>query len=513
MFASVLVRAARASAFLALLVLATPASAQHDPRGLVDVLNAPAAEHVDQLELFTLVRDGRGDEAFEDAFEHGDALFETVFNALDGVGAKVGDGQRFTRVPRADLGGPGEWATHVPARATGPNAESCNACHRVPGDDGAGRAETSVHRDPLHLGRLDGLLLRSTPHLFGAGALQRLAEEMTAELHEIRRRALAEAAGTGQPATHDLASKGIAFGFLTARPDGSLNTDQVRGVDRDLVVRPFQWKGSVAFLRDFNRGAAHNEIGMQAVELVGDGVDGDGDQRVDELVVGDMTALAIYVAAQPRPTSRLELDRLGLLDPPLAPGERARIRRGLAVLRQVGCDVCHVPSLRLDDPRFQEPSAAPEFRDALFPAGQDPLVLGVDPALPVTFDLTVDQPDNVVERPDGTVFRLGSLVTTPDGRARVDLFGDLRQHDLGPALAESIDEVGTGASVFLTENLWGVGSTAPYLHDGRATTLTEAILAHGGEALDARQRFVALAPDDQAALLAFLDNLVLFKLP
>jgi len=36
-----------------------------------------------------------------------------------------------------------------------------------------------------------------------------------------------------------------------------------------LIVRPFQWKGSVAFLRDFNRGAAHNELGMQAEEIVG----------------------------------------------------------------------------------------------------------------------------------------------------------------------------------------------------------------------------------------------------
>jgi CxxC motif-containing protein (DUF1111 family) len=84
---------------------------------------------------------------------------------------------------------------------------------------------------------------------------------------------------------------------------------------------------------------------------------------------------------------------------------------------------------------------------------------------------------------------------------------------MGPGLAESIDEVGTGASVFLTENLWGVGSTAPYLHDGRATTLTEAILAHGGEAQASRNAFVALNTGKQQDLLAFLENLVLFKLP
>jgi CxxC motif-containing protein (DUF1111 family) len=82
---------------------------------------------------------------------------------------------------------------------------------------------------------------------------------------------------------------------------------------------------------------------------------------------------------------------------------------------------------------------------------------------------------------------------------------------MGPGLAETIDEVGTGAAMFLTENLWGVGSTAPYLHDGRATTLTEAILEHGGEAGGSRASFAALSTADQRDLLAFLNNLVLFK--
>jgi CxxC motif-containing protein (DUF1111 family) len=82
---------------------------------------------------------------------------------------------------------------------------------------------------------------------------------------------------------------------------------------------------------------------------------------------------------------------------------------------------------------------------------------------------------------------------------------------MGRDLAESVDEIGTGKSVWLTKELWGVGSTAPYLHDGRATTLTEAILEHGGEAAAARENFERLALADQAALIAFLDNLVLFK--
>ena len=53
----------------------------------------------------------------------------------------------------------------------------------------------------------------------------------------------------------------------------------------------------------------------------------------------------------------------------------------------------------------------------------------------------------------------------------------------------------------------GNGGKAGYLHDGRARTLTEAILWHGGEAERARQRFEKLGTADRDALLAFLRSL------
>ena len=68
-----------------------------------------------------------------------------------------------------------------------------------------------------------------------------------------------------------------------------------------------------------------------------------------------------------------------------------------------------------------------------------------------------------------------------------------------------------GADNFLTKELWGVGSSEPYLYDGRATTLTEAILEHGGDAAFSRDKFVGMETAKQAAIIAFLNNLVLFK--
>ncbi len=57
---------------------------------------------------------------------------------------------------------------------------------------------------------------------------------------------------------------------------------------------------------------------------------------------------------------------------------------------------------------------------------------------------------------------------------------------------------------FRTAPLWGVARSAPYLHDGRAATLEEAIAAHGGEASQARDAFLVLGPLERAALLAYL---------
>jgi cytochrome c peroxidase len=484
---------------------------------IVDAVHDPQAEHVDQEELYDLVAAGEDEQAFEEAFEHGDELFETEFNALDGVGANVGQGQRFTRVPRADLNGTGEWANHVPARATGPNATSCNSCHNAPFDDGGGGVPSNVHRDPLHSGVLSKFIQRNTPHAFGLGGLQRLAEEMTDKLLQIKDQAKSQACSQGS-STKDLVAKGISYGKIKATRTQnnpcvvSFDTSLVKGVGTDLVVRPFQWKGNFAFIREFNRDASHNELGMQAVEIAGDNVDGDSDGVANEMTIGDQTSLAIYLAYQPRPTSKIELAALGLIDP-LSSEELQSIAKGAVKFVSAGCATCHVPVLKIDNPIYTEPSQNPNYRDATFPAGQDPKQSGVDPALAVKADLSKDHPDNIIKDENGNViFRLGSFRKDNNGKTLVELFGDLKRHDMGPGLAEGIDEAGTGASSFMTENLWGCGSTGPYMHDGRATTITEAILEHGGEAKASRDSFVALSTQSKKDLSTFLESLVLFKM-
>jgi cysteine-rich repeat protein len=90
---------------------------------------------------------------------------------------------------------------------------------------------------------------------------------------------------------------------------------------------------------------------------------------------------------------------------------------------------------------------------------------------------------------------------------KVPLFSDLLLHDMGPELADGIAQEAATGSEFRTAPLWGVRASAPYLHDGRAATLEEAILAHGGEAEESRNRFLLLDATARALLVAYLNSL------
>jgi hypothetical protein len=497
---------------------------------------------------------------FTELFDHGDELFEFQFNAIDGGGAYVNPQHRYTRFPRADQKGPDDWFNHAPERATGPNSAACFDCHSAEGiADGAGKASSNVHRNPTRDGLVGNYIQRNSPAVHGAGGIQRLAEEMTVAL--LARRDAAPGGPGGGAADCNCRSTsrsnppcaarrvflngikphqanpalalgefgGIDFGSaIVSRNPGATSCKiqvfppqgfQTKAVSDDLVVRPFQWKGSVAFVRDFVRGAMHNELGMQGVEFFDkDGVDGDHDGVTQELSVGDITALTLYIAGQPRPTTLQELDSLRsnpevgeTLDfPPLTPEENTAINNGRVLFNRIGCDTCHTQQLTIDTAIFSEPSTVPEHRDRVLPGGRLPIEVAL--VTPIRFDLRADHPDNKVPvaGQGANVSLLGSFKRWREQGAIVEPFSDFRRHDLGPGVAEAVDEVGTGKSVFLTETLWGLNKTAPYLHDGRAVTVTEAILWHHGEAEESRTKFAQLSTQQKKEVVAFLNNLTLY---
>jgi CxxC motif-containing protein (DUF1111 family) len=93
----------------------------------------------------------------------------------------------------------------------------------------------------------------------------------------------------------------------------------------------------------------------------------------------------------------------------------------------------------------------------------------------------------------------------PDGP--VPLYSDLLLHDILPEGTLGIEEAGASMTEFRTPPLWGVSQTGPWLHDGRADTLREAIEGHAGEAEGVVSAWRALDADAQVELLAFLESL------
>ena len=92
-------------------------------------------------------------------------------------------------------------------------------------------------------------------------------------------------------------------------------------------------------------------------------------------------------------------------------------------------------------------------------------------------------------------------------RGPVPAYSDLLLHDMGPGLADDMTFGVASGSEFRTQPLWGIGAEAPYLHDGRADTLDEAIRMHGGEAQASRDNYVSLTSAEQDEVIAFLDSL------
>jgi cytochrome c peroxidase len=263
--------------------------------------------------------------------------------------------------------------------------------------------------------------------------------------------------------------------------------------------------------------------------MAGQNIDGDADGVINELTVGDMSAFSAYMGTQVRPTTTIELSQLGLLPTPLTTQQIADINNGSTVFNMAGCNGCHTPAHVLNNPVAQEPSANPFYRDgATFPEGTlNPLSVGVDPSDPIAANLITDIVENRQAFPNNlTPSRTGDLLGglernraagAPAGSAIVRAFTDLRRHFMGANLAEQIADGGIAPAVWMTRSIWGIGTTAPYMHDGRATTLMSAILEHSraGDApaseAAASVNFVRNSSQlQQRQLIAFLSSMVLF---
>jgi cytochrome c peroxidase len=407
-------------------------------------------------------------------------------------------------------------------------------------------------------------LVRNPPHVFGTGYTQQLASEMTFELQLLLQEAHAAAkANPGVAQSQKLMAKSTDFGVLSTTYSSATNSfnddfSGVIGVATDLVVRPFQWKGIASSVRHFVRDALDFHFSMQAVEKVG-AKDCDTDNVFNEVSIGNLSAIVSFVAMTRPPVQEIP------------PGQAKQVNLGAQLFQGKGspriasgmlCATCHTPSLKLDNavltienPPAVDPNApCPQEVNSKSPSLIDPL--GKTEDLPVihlfnfyqgkvraaaskqasssetshttalaalktaikaplsgtdAYQINLTNPGNNV-----LTYTQPRLPAAPDGSVMVPLFSDLRTHNMGDGLkdpvAQGTDAAGISVAppLFLTRPLWGVADTGPWLHDGRARTLVEAIQLHSGpnsEANPVIDTFNQLNPDEQNAIVAFLLSL------
>ncbi|MFT3936924.1 MAG: di-heme oxidoredictase family protein [Chitinophagaceae bacterium] len=141
------------------------------------------------------------------------------------------------------------------------------------------------------------------------------------------------------------------------------------------------------------------------------------------------------------------------------------------------------------------------------------------PARRNTTDATVQAGEKLFAQLNCSACHIPTMQTGVDvtmaavSNQRIHAFTDLLLHDMGDALSDNRPDFLATGNEWRTAPLWGIGlfektnGTPFYLHDGRARSIEEAILWHGGEALQAKTKFTQLTKADRDALLTFLKSL------
>ncbi len=436
--------------------------------------------HVDQ----TLYSGKLDTQTLEELIGRGETLFKAKFTALDGVGRPMAT-QAIIPTKRKRLQ---EKQFH---RTAGLDANSCASCHNDPIVGGAGDFSVNVFVsegfDNADFDTTDPQFSneRNTNHLMGAGLVELLAREMTADLHAIRRDTLRDARRSAEPQTRELVTKGVDFGKITASPDGILDLRETEGIDDDLVIRPFGQKGVMTSLRQFTINALNHHHGMQAEERFGARWTGENDFDEDgvsgEITAGDISALVAWQATRPPPAQ----------NNPDNPEWREAAAQGNELFEAIGCSGCHIKALPLETLLFQDPGpldAAGTLRQG-------------EAQSPLTYDLAL-------------LAWARTLPRNAQKQIMVPLFSDLKRHSMTDRQVatlgnELLSQRFVERNVFQTSELWGIGSTAPYGHRGDLSTLDEVIRAHGGEGRESRDTYIALSGNEKSALIAFLKTLVI----
>ncbi|MCB5189249.1 c-type cytochrome [Methylobacillus arboreus] len=253
------------------------------------------------------------------------------------------------------------------------------------------------------------------------------------------------------------------MGLLEAIPDSTLlalqnqpkpgkikgRVNMVWGVEqKQHVIGRFGWKANVATLREQTASALAGDMGLNS-SLFPHG----------NCAAKQTACQAAPVSGNPEISTaqlqQMEFYQLALAVPVPRRQHHPLVRQGALVFRQAQCAACHQPEIKT-----------------------------------------------------GEFLRLSAL-----SNQTISPYTDLLLHDMGPDLADNRADFEASGSEWRTSPLWGIGLAKQveekigFLHDGRARTLLEAILWHGGEAEESREMVRQMTPEDRRALLAFIESL------
>jgi hypothetical protein len=484
-------------------------------------------------------------------YQRGRELFLREFSQEDGV---FGESGRMAGRVLEDQ------ATHITTRD---QVASCALCHNVPFRD-AGAGATIFK---------NGGTGRNTPHLFGAGLIEMLGGQLRLKLlqkGDLNRNGFIDKGESADvaavvdnlPAGESGEHYRINFGSFgdhdgDGKPDlnsvcfvwyvdktgkriswaRSLNDEGVAGYNFEVQV--FGWGHGKATLsgripitstlRAFSAQAFDLHAGMQAcdptlndepnedglarISLPGaqqffsgrtrdrgqvknaNGIsldDPDRDGVVEELSEGDMDLIEFYQLNHPAPAEIA-----------LTPQRQ----KGKLLLSSLGCASCHTPDWKIEaandnaadythrysgDRRFFNLTVSPDEKTGRLKAKL---------ALLCSDALSKSESNKKL-----------SEVLEPNRKSIVvqGIYSDFLHHDLGPSF-QQVQFDGSVISSFRTAPLWGVGTSAPYGHDGASLDLDSVIRRHGGEAAGSSLAYAQLAEGDRTALLEFLRGLVLYS--
>ncbi len=403
----------------------------------------------------------KGCVSLEELIDLGRGIFMRKWSRVEGYGHGYENRKAYLRFQRGDRG---------------PDASACEDCHWKGGFAGGGDRVDQSYLEG------DGDLIalhesRNPPVLWGLGWVELLAKEMSAELKNQAEQLKQKAINTKQAQWVELMVQGISFGKLKADGLGVFNFDEVEGVDIDLEIKPFAWKGVFSDIRSFVLVSLQKHFSLEAQELVG-GLDKDQDGVVSEISSGQVSALVAFLATMDVPQIEIptegvyqHIEPIGDVEYVQSPELTWRWQEGRQLFEEIGCSGCHQPFLRL--------------RSSIYKVDEW-----------TTIDLSKQGAKPIPQRE-------GDFYLVP-------VFSDFKRHKMGQKLKSKGSEMGVDAESYLTRRLWGLSQSAPYLHLGEALTFDEAIEGHmseGSEALFAGEHFFSLKEDQKSSLRVFLQSL------